>query len=411
MFGHATYGSEWIPFEWGWDLLTYLIFSVSGIEGIQIFRSLIFSLIFLIIYLTLKKLKVNSILSISMLILLLISIIDRLTPRPHIITYLFLSILLYILVCNRYSDREKNMKLLYFLPIIFLLWCNFHMGVLVGGLLLFLFTLSETLTFKNKKLYKGTSDINYRYIRRLWIVSAICFFTLFLNPHGYYTYIYTYNHSNLKLLSTITEWKSPFSSGFEFTLTITLYKILLLAGIVVLIHSFIKKDIFTGILFIALALHSFRAVRFMTDYEIIMIVFITSSLNYFLLKKQHLINLFTGKTAKALTTVILLIFIILLSTGKFYEILGYYRPMGFGIDKNFFPYDMIEFIKANNIRGKPYHHMAIGGYLIWNIPDEKNYIDSRNLNDEIYNEYLTVFYMKSGFEVIMNKREIDYVLY
>lgn len=284
------------------------------------------------------------------------------------------------------------------------------MGVLIGGLVLFIFTLSETITFKNKKLLQPNLNITIEYIKKLWIISILCFLALLINPHGIYTYIYTYNHSNLKLLSTITEWKSPFGSGFEFTLTITLYKILLFAGIIVLIHSYIKKDMFAAILYIVLFIHSIRAIRFMTDYEIIMIIFITISLNYFLNKKPSKL-LLRSNVPKIILLFCFISISVFAGTGKFYESLNYYRPMGLGTDYNFFPKGMIEFMKQNNIRGKPFNHMAIGGYLIWNNPEEMNFIDSRNLNDEIYNEYLTVLYMKPGFENILKKREIDYVLY
>jgi hypothetical protein len=89
VFGHITSGTEWIPFEWGWDLLTYGLYNIGGYNAILLFRSLAFCFIFLLLYLLLRKFRVNSFLSVFALFVLLVAIMDRFSPRPHIL-YIFL---------------------------------------------------------------------------------------------------------------------------------------------------------------------------------------------------------------------------------------------------------------------------------------------------------------------------------
>ncbi len=48
---------------------------------------------------------------------------------------------------------------------------------------------------------------------------------------------------------------------------------------------------------------------------------------------------------------------------------------------------------------------------MWNFPGEKNFIDSRNLNDEIFNEYNTIMSMLPGFEKKIEAYGFDYVIY
>src|SRR5437588_7346425 len=60
IFGYVSAGNEWIPFEWGWDVLTYGLNSIGGYNLILIFRSLIFVLIFFVFYRLFNKFKVNS---------------------------------------------------------------------------------------------------------------------------------------------------------------------------------------------------------------------------------------------------------------------------------------------------------------------------------------------------------------
>ncbi|MGH2574846.1 MAG: hypothetical protein ACRDFC_03995, partial [Ignavibacteria bacterium] len=57
------------------------------------------------------------------------------------------------------------------------------------------------------------------------------------------------------------------------------------------------------------------------------------------------------------------------------------------------------------------NHFGTGGYLVWNFPEQKNFIDSRNLNDEIFNEYNSIMSMKAGLENKLQKYGIDYVVY
>ena len=100
IFGFVTQGQEWMPFEWGWDVITYNIFKIGGYNAISIFRTIIFLLMFFIYYIILRKFKVSASLSILMFILTAFGIIDRLTPRPHIMSLLFFVLLLYLIKLN-----------------------------------------------------------------------------------------------------------------------------------------------------------------------------------------------------------------------------------------------------------------------------------------------------------------------
>jgi len=417
VFGHITQGSEWIPFEWGWDVVSFSLYDIGGYNAVMIFRSILFMIIFLIYFLLLKKFKVYPIISLLMLTLLLTSMMDRLSPRPHIFTYLFFTIILYLCLSFKYFDRDSSFKKLYYLPLIFLIWCNFHMGVLAGGLFLFIFVLTETIIFfKPKSLTtKEILPLSKKQLLKLYLISVLCALALLVNPHGLQTYLYAYSHTKLALLNNVNEWQSPFTSKFDFGFIVTLYKVYLVLGIFVLTYAIKKKDLFFALIFTAFAVYSVRAIRFTVDYEIILTFFIAMSINFFimyLLKNKSAILVFlNGNIAKGLLAAIFIFIIIQIPNNNIYRSLQYYRYFGWGINDEFLPVQLFEFMKENKITGKPYNHFGTGGYLIWNFPGEKNFIDSRNLNDDIYNEYYTVMKMSNGFENILNENGIDYVIY
>jgi hypothetical protein len=101
----------------------------------------------------------------------------------------------------------------------------------------------------------------------------------------------------------------------------------------------------------------------------------------------------------------------LVPSGKIYESMMYYRIFGWGINNEFIPVQLFDFMKQNNISGTPYNHFGTGGYLVWNFPDQKNFIDSRNLNDDIYNEYNSIMSKAPGFDKKIEKYNFDYVIY
>ena len=415
VFGHVTAGQEWIPFEWGWDVLSYGLYNIGGYNAILAFRSLAFCFIFFVLYMLLRKFKVNSFLSIAMLLMLLAAIMDRLSPRPHIITYIFFVLLLYILLSYKYLDREKYSNRLYFIPLIFLIWANTHMGVLAGGLILFIYTISETIIYLKPSSYSTTEirALSKNELRNLWIISAVSALMLLVNPHGFSTFAYAYSHTKMKMLESVNEWQSPLSSKMDFGFIITLYKIFLFSGIIVLYYAFRKKDIYFALMFIGFAIYSVRAIRFTVDYEMIMAFFIIVSLNYLItsIKDIKFRNFFNGNILKGALGVFIIYIISQVPSNAIYEKLQYYRIYGWGINSDFIPVQMFDFIRENKISGTPYNHFGTGGYMVWNFPNERNFIDSRNLNDEIFNEYNSIMVMQPGFEKKLEDRGVDYIVY
>lgn len=415
VFGHITSGAEWIPFEWGWDVLTYGLYNLAGYNAILAFRSIAFCFIFFMLFQILRKFKVNTFLSLLMLFLLLIGIMDRLSPRPHILTYVFFSLLLYILLNYKYFERAKYTRKLYFIPVIFLLWANSHMGVLAGGLVLFVFVISETIIYLKPNSY-STPDakaLAKEELTRLWIIAIVSAVLLLVNPHGINTYIYAYGHTKMKMLATVNEWQNPFTDKADFGITLSMYKLFLYCGILVLIYSYIRKDVLFALTVIAFAVYSVRAIRFTVDYEIVLLPFIAVSINYYLsrIKSPAFRTFISGNIPKLILAVFFIYVIFQVPSNAIYEKLQYYRVSGWGINGDFIPVQMYDFMKENGIKGIPFNHFGTGGYIVWSTPGERNFIDSRNLNDEIYNEYNSIMSMRPGFEKKLEERGVDYFVY
>ena len=419
IFGYVTAGQQWMPFEWGWDLLTYGLYNLGGYTALSVFRTLIFLLMFFVLFIILKKFKVSYTLIFLFFIILAFGMMDRLTPRPHIMSMLFFALLLYILTEYKYFNRS-NYKILFFIPVIFLLWANLHMGIIAGIFLLGIFVLSEIIIYLKADKFSSREipPLSKQELTRLIIIFVVSVLFMLVNPNFFQTYIYAFDHTKMKLLDTINEWKSPFDPEFGKGFVANIYKIFLFSGILILYYAYRKKDLFAAMVFLGFAIYSVRAVRFTVDYIIIITIFLAISVSFIIseLKRDSIKNFFIkSPIPKIILEVALLFFIINIPNDKLYlEYLQYYRVTGFGVNSDFFPTKMIDFMKENKITEtgtRPFNHFGTGGLLVWNFPGSKNFIDSRNLNDEIFSEYNTIVYKKSGFENKIREYEFDYSFY
>lgn len=419
IFGYMTQGQEWMPFEWGWDVVTYSIYSFSGYDGLSVFRTVILLLIFYLYFLILRKFKISYTISFISLFFLAFGIIDRLSPRPHLMSYLSFALLLLIIVQYRYINRN-NYKILFFIPLIFLVWANMHMGIIAGMFLLGLYVFSEIIIYFNPGKFstKEIPALTKPELVRLLLIFLAAILVMFINPNFYQTYLYAYNHTKMKMLETVNEWMSPFSSKYNDSFVSIIYKVMLFSGILVLIYSAKKKDLFPALLFIGFAIYSVRAMRFTVDYVLIMFVFLVVSINYFIesVKNENLRNIiFHNSVIKIVLSAFFIFLTVSVSSNDLYlKYLKYYRVSGFGINSDFIPTQMFDFMKESKITelsDKIFNHFGTGGFFVWNFPEKKNFIDSRNLNDDIFFKYNQLIAKQSGFEQKLNEYGIEYSIY
>lgn len=419
IFGYVTQGQEWMPFEWGWDVITYGLYNAGGYTALSVFRTLIFLLIFYLLFRILRKFNTGYTLIFIFLTILAFGMMDRLTPRPHIVSMLFFVLLLWIITEYRYFSRS-NYKILYFVPVIFLVWANMHMGIIAGIFLFGIYTVSEIIIYFKPHNFssKEIDPLKADELKRLVIVFVASVLVMLVNPNFFATYVYAFDHTKMKMLETINEWRSPFDATFGKGFVTNIYKLFLFGGILVLYYAFRKKDLFAAMLFIGFAVYSVRAVRFTVDYIIIITIFLAISVNYIINNfKSNSVKDFVNKSPvpKVILEAILIFLIFNIPNNKLYlDYLQYYRISGFGINSDFIPTQMFDFMKTNNIPAigeKPFNHFGSGGFFVWNFPESKNFIDSRNLNDDIFNEYNTVISKKPGFENKIKQYDFDYSFY
>ncbi|MBM4159209.1 MAG: hypothetical protein FJ216_10595 [Ignavibacteria bacterium] len=403
VFGFASQGVQWIPFEWGWDVLSYVIFSVGDFTGLYVLNALLTALIFYLLYNILDKYKIPFFYSLFFLIILALGIKYRLGIKPQMFSYLFLILTLKIIVDYKYFKANPNY--LFFIPFIFLLWTNMHMGVLTGILLFFVFVVSEIYL-----LYKNKNAGN----RNLYILLAafgISVAAMLINPNSYNTYLYTYSHSQMKMLDEIYEWYSPFHQQYAGKLFIYIYYLFLAGFFVVLYDSYRKKYWFPAVVYLLFAVISVRGVRFTTDFMLASTVFFAFSFYDLYSGKNYFRKICSNKLSVYFLSGILILFIILIPGNNLFRFIGFNSVFGTGIYEPTFPVDAFRFIKDNKVYeegNRPFHTFDYGGYFVWNFYGSKNFIDSRNLYDSLYYDFKKIYNKSPDYLVLIDKYDFDY---
>ena len=359
-----------------YDIILAFIYDHWGFLGISLVGSIIFTLTALVFVKLIKNIKlgfvtyfISFILSYSVL---------SLGFRPQIITYLFLLILLWLL-------ESKNKKLFFLIPILFLFWINLHIGFFIG-----LFVLIFFIFYENK-------DINR--FQKLFIVF-ISFLTTLINPFGLNVYREIFNHITSPLGSMIAEWVRP--SFFHSFLIISF-------TIIGLIINLKKKPVnfFYLLLLIFFSLLSLSARRNIPFFYPVFF-YVTQDL----FRNLKILRLFPDEIFIPIFCSIV-IFILIIDVPKTIKSDTLWTEYCQN-SQTVYPCQAIK--KFPQLTGNVFNTYEWGGFLIWQKPNIKVFVDGRmpawkdENGNSPYQVFLEIIQTQPGWNEKLNKWKTDYLL-
>lgn len=378
--------NAWYDPEWLSSALFYVVLIKGSVFGITLLKAILVFLLVLVLNFAInflnnfKKTNFSAIYSYFFLLAILqIGVITNL--RCQLIT--FILVMLWILFLEKI--RQNQNKYLLFLPFISILWQNLHGGVICAiGLLLF---------------YAFGEFLNHKDFKKYLILFVICSFLTIVSPYGL-------NYPLFLLKSSFVDrsWISEWQSLLSFTsLSVKYY----FSFVFLFYFSYFFKNISEKI--------SFKKL----DKTKLLVLFFVSILPLFHIKHYSLsivilsvllsneifflFNFLTDKTIDYLKV----------STNKFellaqiknyvlYFLLIIYSIMVFklipiesSLNTTYFstyPYDVVEFIKTNKIKGKILTPFGYGSYFAYKTyPNMKIYMDGRE--EQTYSDKLIDYNM------------------
>lgn len=299
-------GLKWISHEWLADVFFYKIFHFFGDVGIFILSlSTSISMALLIIIRNKEEIKNNVLVGLLYIVPSIGIFPAFFYGRPQLISYCLLFIVLHLLYSFRYT---KHQWLIFILPFISIIWANVHGGSSnLVYILCMIFFVCGTLNISVGRIV--VDRYTKKQAKILLVVAILCFFALFINPHGIEVVKYPYIGMAENIgQNTISEWASPDAKSLA-QLVFFFLPVVIISLSFVISKSNIKLIDITLFLFFAFLF--FRSTRF------IVLLYISSSFFIFNYQDQHKVKVIDNRIGVALYR----LFYIILGSAVIYSII------------------------------------------------------------------------------------------
>jgi len=380
----------WIAHEWLTDILIYLIYSIFGYFALSFIFALISTLsVFIVV--SARKIKYSFIPA----ILGTLALLPFVGVRPQMITILFLAII-YVLI-KKFLWSQQNKKIFFLLPLIFILWANLHGGFFIGLFLLFLFFVIKLFHYFKNNLKNNLFPFD------ILLILLGCILATFINPYGPYIYREVFSTIIDPFLKFhINEWLPLF---YNLNLFLIIYLGTFIGLLICLYKDFsFFDDLFIPIIFLLLGISSTR------NFALFVIISIPLITDFLLITSRKANKRKKNYFKENLKSPVVIFF---LSVG-FLCIFMSNINQGL-ITNNTYPYKAITYLKSHPIKGNMFNVYDWGGFLIWNLPENKVFIDGRMPSWQYNNKYVFKDYVdmtkdKNSCQDLLKKYDVKYAL-
>lgn len=402
-FSWTMTGFKWPPY-WLSDVVIfegYQFFGLSGLAVIFAFIGTLSILVPIFFFFNRNYRLASFVIFVSTTILIAFGGI-----RPQVISWFFSSVLMTLLVLERY----KTLGQLIIFPLLFVFWTNFHYGFLLGLALIFLALVAEwidplVIYLKNFKFTFPKDRMTRSF--RLVLILVLSFLATLLNPAGFNSHKSAYLGLSSKVnTANIMEWLP-----LNFKTDVGLVSILFLFFVFwLVIVNFNRLTGFEKSSFFFLAVSALLATRNVPFFLIISVIIILKSSLPNL--ERYAILRFLSNLYYPLTF-ILVCFILgfnsVNSLIKDFDLAKLSKKSGY-------PYDAVVYLSQFGLPGKRVlNEYNWGGFLIWQLPEMKTFIDGRMPSwkqdgRSILVDYLNIYNLSAKTDQLLSEYQIDWAI-
>ena len=387
-FGAA--GSPWLAHEWLSEIPFFLGFKAMGLQGFLAVYFAVLVLIYVGVYY--RSVRAGADCKNATVITLLAIFLGVVSIGPRVLLFGWLCMVGLLLVLDRFRRTGNG---LWLLPPLFALWINLH-GSWVFGMVVLVLTIASGLVEGEWGLVVAQRWTSGE-LKKLLLTLAASLTALFVNPFGYKLVLYPFDFlfrqpSNMK---HIAEWHSvDFSTGDG---KLALFTILALLAAALFSRRRWRLD---EVLLTAFALWAALShARFLFFAGLIFVPILAPRLDLFPPYERDLDKPWLNATI--MTAIVGALVFFFPSPAQLQQ----------KVDEQY-PRAALEFMQRQHINGQIFNQDWWGGYMEWNAPELKPFIDGR-VDIFVYNgtfdDYVKAVSIQTPFE-ILNKYRIDYAL-
>ncbi|MFI5095206.1 MAG: hypothetical protein ACHQIK_17355 [Candidatus Acidiferrales bacterium] len=383
-------GSPWISYEWLSEIPFFLAFRAAGLQGIVVVYSAVMVLIFTGVYY--RSLRAGADCKDAAVATLGGICIGCVSLAPRTLLFGWLCLTGVLLVLDRFRRTAKG---LWVLPPLFVLWINLH-GSWVYGMVVLVLTIASGLV-QGEWGRVVANRWSTAELKKLLLALAASSVALFANPFGYKLVWYPFDFllHQQGVMQGSQYWLPVDFSTFNGKLALGLIFVLLAAALFSR-----RRWRLDEVLLTAFALwEGLSHLRFLDFAALIMVPILAPRLNLFSPYQREVDKpwLNAGIMAAVLGSII------------------FFFPSAAKLQQQMedeYPQAALAFMQQQHINGRIFNSVEFGGYMEWNAPELRPFIDGRGdifIYNGIFNDYDGAAVIRQPFEVL-DKYRIDYVL-
>lgn len=413
IFSFTKLGQPWILHEWLFEVVLYALFKWQGVMAVKVFAASLATTLMVISNQLLKKITAYPTVAFCFLLASFIPFCMGISPRPQLVTYIFLISFIYVLLSYKYLNETRCLVAL---PLIMLIWVNAHGVYMLGLMLLGIFVACEWGNYWIAATWDGRDKAKLIQLTKIALATLLM---SSINPWFVSHWLYPFQVMNSVSCESISEWQSPNFHQWSYKY----YLILVLIFFTSYIYKERKPDLTELIIPIALIVLGFVAVRNIPLATLVITPFIVKAISS---EQISLINRYwqriglsrlykrwfcSGKQLGSTETSLNWLLLVAIVIGTYI----WYPSIQMNADKEnrIIPVKAVDFISNVAIPGRIFNTYHYGGYLIYRLyPSQHVFIDGRvdMYGDEFYNEYLKIMNVQNGWKNAFDKYKIDYVI-
>jgi hypothetical protein len=387
-FGAA--GSPWLAHEWLSEIPFFLGFKAMRLQGLLVVYFAVLVLIYAGVYY--RSCRAGADCKNATVTTMLAIFLGVVSIGPRVLLFGWLCMTVLLLVLDRFQSTGKG---LWLLPALFALWINLHPSWVFGMVVLVL-TIASGLAEGEWGLvvaHRWTSGK----LKKLLLVFAASLAALFVNPFGPKLVLYPFDFlfrqpSNMM---HIAEWRSVDFSTADGKLALIMI-VALLAAVLFSSRPWRLDQTLLTVFAVWAALSHARLLFFA---GLIVVPILAPRLNLFPPYERELDKPWLN--AGIMAAIVGSIMFFFPSDAQLLQ----------KVDEQY-PTAALEFMQRQHLNGKIFNQDWWGGYMEWNAPELKPFIDGRAdifVYNGTFDDYVKAALFQSPLEVL-DKYKFDYVL-
>jgi hypothetical protein len=410
-----TGDAPWIDHQWGFQILLYKIWDSLGAGGVIALKCVVGGAAWAILVRAATP-PGKFLALLPFLALGAVASNERLTDRPELFSFLFLSLQLALLLRWR---RSPSTGPLIGLVAIQALWANFHALSVLGVGVVGAFFVGEAATAllpRRGDASPGRPPLARGHLIRLALTGVACAVALAATPYGIEGALFPFTLSaqldNPRI--AIAEFMSPYSS-FRPTAAIWAFHLLTAAVVGLLLLCLPRLDLSLLLTVLGLFALAAAARRNIPLFVFAAIPLIGAQLR--IATRRLPLSRAALRRLGTLSAIIVIGALLLLiretAGGHFYARDGLVKRFGSGIDEGLIVREAMDYVLANDLGGAAFNDIDSGGYFTWRaFPDRRAFIDARleAVPPSLLGDYSRAFKTDAGWRALDRRYRFDYAV-